>query len=409
MAQQAASSAVDSAAQDLVAQAGKAVVWAMSWWTTTSTIDPNDAVVRELQHTTLPVVGLILVGSVLWQALLMVLSRKPTPLVNVASGLVRYAAVCTAGLAFWEVIVWLSDAVTSSIVSAAAGDFGTTLAAHTNSLFTLKAILAGLLALVLFVLSVIQWILGFVRLAGIEVLAVLLPLAAAGSITESTRPWLRKINSWLITLVAYKPAAALIYAIGFKLLVGPLPGDANSDMQPVSRTMIGIMVLLLAVFALPIMLKFLAPFGADSSGGGLAGALLGGAAGAAGAVKLTGMLGGGAVSSAARIQRSGPGTGGPAPTPGPTPMPGPPSPTPGPTPTPGPAPGAGASAGVAANGTAAAGSAAGGTAAGSAAAGSTAAAAGPAGVAAAAAMAAAAQVKKHAQGFGGQPPQGGTP
>jgi hypothetical protein len=387
--------------------------------------------------------------GVLWQAGKMMISRKTAPLVDVFSGLVRYSAVSIAGLVFWQTVIQLGDGATSYIVAATKQDFGTQLGLDISALVApVAAGTAGgavipvlVLGLVVLICSLVQWVLAFVRLAGIQVLAVLLPLAAAGSLTESTRPWLRKVNSWMLALVAYKPMAAIIYLIGFGLLVGRLPDGTPPDMQPLSRTVVGAMVLVLAIFLLPVMMKFVGVFGADTSGAGVAGTVLGAGAVAVGAVKLTGMMSSGAVAAADRMQTTGPASGppptagpealppggsswaGPPPTgpqpggpggPGPAAPPGGPDPsrpatgpTPSPGPTgapPGPAPGA-----VPAGAGAQAGAGAGATAgtAGTAAAGAGAA-GGPVGVAAGAAagvVAAGAQQAKGQPGqFGGQPP-----
>jgi hypothetical protein len=428
---------------------GTKLIWASTWWMTGSTMDPNSNTVIHIQHVLLPISGLILMMAVLWQAGKMMISRKLTPLLDVLTGLVRYASISIAGLVFWEAVIRVSDSATGLILAATKQDFATKLGMEVSAFVAASAPATGagsiiallVVTLLLMLASLVQFVLAFVRLAGIQVLAVLLPLAAAGSLTESTRPWLRQVTRWMLTLVIYKPIAAAIYLLGFGLMVGPLslPPGTPADMEPLSRTLIGMMVLVLAVFALPIMMKFFAPFGADGSGGGVAGAVLGGTAVAAGAVKLTGMMRGGAVSSAARLQSTGPSSG-PPPNFGPPPLPpgggsGPAGPTgspgtPGPGgPRPAPIPGAGpgrtthgpsassaspqpsapagsgpASAGAAAGPAATGGGSAAGGIAGGAAAG---AAAGPAG-AAAAAGAAAHQVKQQAQGFGGQPPPTGA-
>src|ERR1022692_3566144 len=45
--------------------------------------------------------------------------------------------------------------------------------------------------------------------------AGVLPLAAAGSIAPMTRPWIRKVTTWMLALIFYKPAAAAVYATAF--------------------------------------------------------------------------------------------------------------------------------------------------------------------------------------------------
>jgi len=354
----AVTSGLDEIAQDASVAAGKLIVWSMGWWTTTESVDPNTSTVHDLQHYTMPVVALILVCSVLWQAFRMVLSRKPEPLIQVITGLAKFAGVYIIGLAGWEVAVQISDLLATSLITQTADEFGQRMAGQMQGLFELKAVVALLISVVLIVLSAIQWVLGFARQAGMAVLAVLLPLAAAGSINTATQPWLKKVNGWMVGLVAYKPSAALVYAIGFKLMTTDTLGangqpiTANDPAtQALDSEIIGIMVLVLGVFCLPVMMKFFGQFGADSSGAGVAGVLVGGAVVAGGAMSIAAKSGG-AASSVSRMERSGPGTGGGGggptgattpPSAGPTPGPSGNSPaggpsTPNPTTTPSPTP-----------------------------------------------------------------------
>ncbi|MCA1836180.1 MAG: hypothetical protein LC721_07575, partial [Actinobacteria bacterium] len=127
-----------------------------------------------------------------------------------------------------------------------------------------------------YLLGAVQWVLGFIRQAGILVLAALLPLAASGSINESTKPWLNRMLPWLLTLVLYRPMAALIYMIGFTFL-----GTGND----ITTVMTGLMVLVLAVIAMPAMMRFFSWAGVSMTGGG--GAAMAGAIGAASLVGAT--------------------------------------------------------------------------------------------------------------------------
>ncbi len=391
-----------SAFADIATQAAQAatdlLATAMTWWVATPSValtGKDAAPIEALQAYTKPLVVLILVMSVLTQAFWMIVSRKKEPLLNIVGGLVRYTVVVTIGLVVESTCLALVDGLCTTWFSQATTGFAQrvgglavpTILSNPMQLLAIGAVL-GLLA-------AIQWVLAMLRQAGLLVLAVLLPLAAAGSLNDATKPWLRKLISWAVPLTTYKLMAMLIYSIGFSMLGGG---------QDLSTIMVGIMVLFLAVFAMPVMMKFFAPFGADTSGGGTGGVLAGGALAAGGAIRLASMTGG-APESASRMQRSGPGTnsGGGAPQGSATPPSGGPTPGPGgksgpagpagpnPTSTP---PTSGAGAGAAGGGAAAAG-------------GGAAAAAGPAGAAAAAGIAVAAKAKQGAQNLGNQ--FGGTP
>ena len=63
------------------------------------------------------------------------------------------------------------------------------------------------------------------RLAAVVVLALLLPIAAAGSPGTTTRGWLPKVVGWLLALIFLRPMVAAIYRIGFEFLAGGNDGD----------------------------------------------------------------------------------------------------------------------------------------------------------------------------------------
>src|SRR5260370_10658035 len=88
------------------------------------------------------------------------------------------------------------------------------------------------------VLALVQAVLMLFRRAALVILAGVLPLAAAGSIAPLTRPWIRKISSWMLALIFYKPPAAALYATAFTFL--------RSGRDP-RTVLIGVGILLLSV------------------------------------------------------------------------------------------------------------------------------------------------------------------
>lgn len=138
-----------------------------------------------------------------------------------------------------------------------------------------------LLAIIVIIAQVIQLGLMLIRNAMIVILVGVLPLAAAAGNTQVGRQWWQKSFAWLLAFVLYKPVAALIYAASFKM--------ASKD-QDLATQLSGIFMMLLAIFALPALMRFMVPATAAMSGGN-AGAMAGavvGAAVATGAVLATG-------------------------------------------------------------------------------------------------------------------------
>ena len=130
------------------------------------------------------------------------------------------------------------------------------------------AIILGILA---FIGSVVQIMLMLVRGGMLVLLVGTLPLIAAFSNTEMGLQWFRKASAWLLAFALYKPAAAIIYAVAFDL----------AGQQGALSLLDGVMMLLLAILALPALMRFLVPATSALAGGGGTGAMLVGAAGAA--------------------------------------------------------------------------------------------------------------------------------
>ncbi len=105
----------------------------------------------------------------------------------------------------------------------------------------------GLMAIVT---SVIQIGLMFVRNGMVILLLGVLPLAAAATNTEMGKAWFRKLVGWLVAFLAYKPLAALIYGAALTMM-----GSTSSWVDAAT----GIAMMVMAVIALPALLRFVSP------------------------------------------------------------------------------------------------------------------------------------------------------
>lgn len=311
---------------------------------------PSDPVAFIQTHlwwymTALAVLG-VLVGSarMAWQ-------QRAEPGRDVLKGLAVYVAVSGAGVATIALLVSAADDFSTWIISQSLNgtSFGANItvllgltgasAVTGNLLGPILIIVLGLLALLA---SLIQIFLMVVRGGMLVILAGILPTAAAAAIggLESGKHWLKRSTAWLVAFALYKPAAAIVYAVAFRLVGSDVFGAGG-----VVGVVTGLALMLLALLALPALMRFVTPLVAAVASGG-AGGVLG--AGAAAAVTMP--------TGAMRIARANTGAGaGPA-SPGPsgangTPGTGRPGPGgtdgsggPGaagpPRPTPGPAPGA---------------------------------------------------------------------
>lgn len=124
-------------------------------------------------------------------------------------------------------------------------------------------------ALVVILTQMIQLFFMIARNAIVMILAGTVSLAAAGSGTQMGRQAFQKQVSWLVALILYKPAAALIYSLSFVMV------SANDLWEQLS----GILLMILSVFALPALQRLVAP-AVSAIGGANAGSLAGATVGA---------------------------------------------------------------------------------------------------------------------------------
>lgn len=125
----------------------------------------------------------------------------------------------------------------------------------------------------------------------------LLPIFAASSVTERGRKAFDKATGWLIAVILFKPAAAVIYGFGLALIKGITGESDNDTMNRVISLLTGLVIICSASVALPALARIVVPsVGAGPQGMGATGlAMLGGAL-AVGAI--TGGLGAGAGAAA---------------------------------------------------------------------------------------------------------------
>ena len=208
----------------------------------------------QLRSWTLPVTVLVAVLGLLWQAITLTITRKGEPLIQAMRGLATTALWSAVGIVGTQLALRASDSYTVWILQQAI--FGNS----ANPVDTLGTALAGmspvesgnaLIVLILFNLpilfiTVIQIILMVFREGSVVILAGLLQLAAAGSVTRLTSAWLPKVTGWMLALICYKPIAASVYATAFALMGAD--GIRNSIM--------GLAVLVLAIVAMPATMKF---------------------------------------------------------------------------------------------------------------------------------------------------------
>src|SRR5260221_3285292 len=288
-------SATASAAGDgvsgLADATGGGLRWAVqntaAWWVTIPS--PNlasEPAITAIQAWLLPVTAAVAVAGMIAAGVRMAIARRANPLLDVTGGLLTLAAATTVGTVVPALLIKAGDAWSAWVLQVSSGgQFGQRLAGLLvlgNSAAPAVVLIFGTIAIVL---ALVQAVLMLFRQAGLGILAGVLPLAAAGSIAPVTRPWIRKITSWMLALIFYKPAAAAVYAVAFTMI--------GSGRDP-RTVLMGFVMLLLSVIALPALMKFFTWTTGTIAGSGGGGQLLGAAAVGAVAVGTMRSPGGGA-------------------------------------------------------------------------------------------------------------------
>lgn len=247
-----------------------------------------------LQSSLAGLAGVVLLCSLMVSMAKMVLQNKAEPGIAAFHGLLRFIFVSGAGVAVVAALVFITDAFSVWIIDRATGaDFaaamGQMVMDTSGLVFVLYVIFGGIGILV----TLVQIVLLLARGGALVVLTGSLGFSAAASTTEAGKAMFQKHCAWIVAFVFYKPGAAIIYAMAFKLMSEETYGF--DDTKTVEH-LAGLALLFLAIIALPAMIRLASPLSESlASGRGMGGVLAGAAAIAipTGAMMAKGASGGG--------------------------------------------------------------------------------------------------------------------
>lgn len=190
--------------------------------------------------------------------------------VKVAKSMFTVVLVSTAGVGLMQVVLAGGDAFSEWILDSAGVTVDgrgslpvATLVASSPGL----AILAGIFGIIA---TIIQWGIMLVRSALLPLLVGVWPVAAAASMIGGAEQAFSKLTTWIIAFTLYKPVAAVVYAYAWK---------TKSGDDGIGGVINGLILIVLAVVALPAIMRLISPGTSalgGSGGGGMA--LAGGAA-----------------------------------------------------------------------------------------------------------------------------------
>lgn len=222
------------------------------------------------------------IASVIIGAIRMIWEQRAQPGKEIIKSILTLIVVSGAGLGTVSLFLMIGDQFSTWIIEQSMGcDISGCLGKNLASLIVLTnggaAVLMLILGLFALLASLMQMLIMIARGGMLVVLAGVLPLSASFSNTEMGKSWLNKNISWLVALIAYKPAAAIIYATAFQLSASnPFGTDG------IISILTGLCLMILALIAMPALMKFISPMvGALAGGAGGAAAALSAGAGAA--------------------------------------------------------------------------------------------------------------------------------
>ncbi|MFI5691646.1 hypothetical protein ACIA58_07385 [Kribbella sp. NPDC051586] len=228
----------------------------------------NGGTVEFLQSNLLSVTAAVFAVAVLVAGMRIAWEQRARPLQDLLKAILTFVVVGAAGTATLQVLSSWSDGFSVYLLDQVAGGVKLTTAfggTSPHELFAaaMPGFVAMMTGLAVIAASAVQIVLMLIRSAMLVLLAGAFPLAAAATNTEIGRNWFKKFCGWSLAFIAYKPAAALVYAAAMKM--GQEHPSSTSD--AVVRAMGGMMMLLLAIFALPALMRFMVPVTAAAAGG----------------------------------------------------------------------------------------------------------------------------------------------
>lgn len=174
--------------------------------------------------------------------------RNGRPAREVFEALGKVVFVTVAGSLAIQIFVTAGDHYGKWILDSAGLDTGTfTVGAAAVASAPGLAIIIGLFG----ILTVLcQWALMFLRGAILPLLSAYWPVSAASAMLEGGKKSFEGVTKWIIAFIVYSPLAASIYALAWRM--------KNGD-EGIGGVINGWILVVLAVLALPALLRLIAP------------------------------------------------------------------------------------------------------------------------------------------------------
>jgi hypothetical protein len=248
-AKEGAEAAVDSLSKAIADACAWMVKESFTWWVETDPEGVNGQVAAEISRVTQPLSLGIAVAGVIVVGIKMAMNGKPDPLVPMGISIFKMAFWSTCGTLVVNQFMTMSNSFSGWVLGNSADDkfakkFAEVFGFGSYISLAAAVIVLGLLG---FLAGVAQWVIGLMREGSVTVLAGLLPLAASGELLGgAAQGWMPRVFGWLLALIFWQAAASLVYFTAFHLI-----GDARNP----EDTLVGLAMMLVALLALPSLMK----------------------------------------------------------------------------------------------------------------------------------------------------------
>ncbi|WP_151641577.1 hypothetical protein [Corynebacterium sp. 11A] len=261
----------------------------MTFWFDFSTVQTRsiDASIQGVKNIVAGLAGLALIASFVIGGYRIAASRR----MGLQDGVEETAGVVVKYIVFsFGVVAAVPGALiaTDILANEIMDSFGVQDPGQVVDMASLDESMAGpviimLLAIVSLLGGIMQIIALVVRTLVLPIVVGLTPLAAAASFSETGRGMLSSLMSYMIAAVVYKPIAALLYAVVMWNAATPSEGD-------VIAAAVNVLMIALAGFCAPALVRIIAPMTQSVGGGGAAPLVSAAGAGVSGALGATAMM-----------------------------------------------------------------------------------------------------------------------
>lgn len=264
----------------------------------TPTVEGSDTAVSFVHSHTVWLVVAVAIGSIVVAGVQLAWTKRGEPARDLLRSMFTLVLTSTVSVSAAQLLITASDDFSTWILSEAAvgddGQFATKILSvatlNPSAIGMIVIIVAGLFGLLA---NLVQIGLMFVRSAMLILLVGIIPLAGAATNTKWGAAWLYKTLGWFIAFLMFKPAASIVYAVAIKLVQGDSWSFTDDNL---TSFVLGIVMMVLAVFSLPALMAFMVPATSAIASGGGSGATAAGAVMASGAAPVVRNLGTGSSS-----------------------------------------------------------------------------------------------------------------